>query len=119
MNAPSHLDKPAKKKWREVLPILLERGDLDQATLDGLAIYCSAWSRWITAEAKVCELGAVVRSPAGFAIANPYLAVAAAAQRHLRQWGRELGLTPASRRKAKKTTAKTTKNPLTRLKVRA
>ena len=44
---------------------------MDQGTLDALACYCQAWARWTAAEAKVNELGAVVKSPAGFAVANP------------------------------------------------
>ena len=39
-------------------------------------------------------LGAVVRSPAGFPVPNPYVAIAAAASRQMRQWGDVLGLHP-------------------------
>lgn len=97
---PEHLDAAAVAKWRELLPILESRGDLDQGTLDALAAYATAWSRWLAAEIKVSELGAVVKSAAGFAIANPYVAIAAASQRQLRQWATELKLTPKARGKA-------------------
>jgi phage terminase small subunit len=60
------------------------------ATLDALAAYCQAWSRWTAADAKVNELGAVVKSPAGFAVPNPCLALAAQAQRQMRQWATEV-----------------------------
>ena len=39
---------------------------MDQGTLDALAAYCQAWSRWTAAEAQVSTLGPVVKSPAGF-----------------------------------------------------
>jgi P27 family predicted phage terminase small subunit len=89
---PDHLDTPARQKWTEVLPIVEDRMDADQGTLDALACYCQAWSRWTAAEQQVNELGAVVKSAAGFAVANPYAAIAAAAQRQMRQWAGVLGL---------------------------
>jgi P27 family predicted phage terminase small subunit len=101
MNAPEHLDEQARVKWAELLPILQDRGDeLDAGTLDALSCYCQAWSRWTAAEAQVSMLGAVVKSAAGFAIANPYVAIAAAAQRQMRQWAAELKLTPKTRGRA-------------------
>ncbi len=92
---PEHLDQQARTKWSEVLPILEGRGDLDQGTLDALAAYCTAWSRWTQAEQQVGTLGLVVKSAAGFAVANPYLNVAKDAQRQMRQWGDVLRLTKA------------------------
>ena len=87
---PAHLDDTAKAKWREVYPIVAERDDIDQGHLDALAAYCQAYSRWTAAEAKVSELGTVVKSPAGFAVPNPYVAIAGQAQRQMRQWATEL-----------------------------
>ena len=87
---PEHLDEQARAKWGEVLPIVQARGEPDQGTLDALACYCQAWSRWTAAESKVNELGAVVKSEAGIAIPNPYLSVAKDAQRAMRQWAGEL-----------------------------
>ena len=87
---PAHLDDQARAKWGEVWPIVAAREVIDQGILDALAGYCLAYSRWTAAEAKVNELGAVVKSPAGFAVPNPYLAVAAQAQRQMRQWATEL-----------------------------
>jgi P27 family predicted phage terminase small subunit len=89
---PEILDAQARAKWAELLPILETRGEVDTSTLDALAAYCQAWSRWQSAEGQVNALGAVVKSPAGFPVQNPYLAVAAAAQRQMRQWADVLGL---------------------------
>ena len=102
---PAHLDDEAKAKWGEVAGILDGRGDtLDAGTLDGVTAYAVAWSQWLAAQAKVLELGPVIKSAAGFAIVSPYVAVAAQAERRMRQWAAELKLTPktrgASRRKA-------------------
>jgi P27 family predicted phage terminase small subunit len=93
---PEHLDDEARAKWTEVLPILEERGDLEQGTMDALTLYCVAWSQWREAEGKVKELGQVVRSPAGFPVENPFSVVARKAQTELRRWANELKLTPKS-----------------------
>ena len=99
---PAHLDDQARAKWAEAYPLVADRAEPDQGTLDALAAYCMAYSRWADAESNISQIGGtVVKSPAGFAIPNPYLAVAAAAQRQMRQWGAELGLTPAARKKVK------------------
>ena len=47
---PKHLCKIGRAKWRELLPILEARGDVDQGVLDLLSCYCQAWSRWLQAE---------------------------------------------------------------------
>jgi len=88
--APEHLDDEARRKWAELWPIVSQREKIDEGTLDALGAYCLAYSRWTEAEAKVNELGRVIKSAAGFAVVNPYLAVAAQAQRQMRQWATEL-----------------------------
>ncbi len=71
MNIPEHLDEQAVAKWAELAPTL----DATQpGTADALAAYCVAYSRWTAAEAKVSELGAVIKSAAGFAVQSPYVA---------------------------------------------
>jgi len=105
---PTHLDDNARAKWKELVGTL---PDQEQGTLDALAAYCQAWSRWTAAEAKVQELGPVVKSPQGFPTANPYVAIAQQAQRMMRQWGAELKLTP----KHRKATQARAADPLLRL----
>ncbi len=83
---PGHLDNAARQKWGEVFPVLEARGDIDQGTADSLACYCVAWSQWSEAQAKVAELGLVVKTVAGFAQENPYLGIARKAQVAMRQW---------------------------------
>ena len=104
---PKTLDASGRRKWAELLPILESRGNVDAAILNGLTAYCTAWAQWEAATAKVVELGPVVKSPAGFAVVSPYVAVAAQAERRLRQWATELKLTPKTRGR----TAKASKEP--------
>jgi P27 family predicted phage terminase small subunit len=44
-------------------------------------------------------LGTIVKSNIGTPVENPYLKIAGSAQRQMRQWAGELGLTPAARKK--------------------
>ena len=119
---PAHLDAVAAEKWRQVYAIIVKRGDdLDAGVLDALACYCSAWSQWLSAEAKVKELGLVCKSAAGFAQENPFLSVARKAQTELRRWGDVLKITPKSKKGTRSpSTAKpaaNTPNPLKNLRV--
>jgi P27 family predicted phage terminase small subunit len=123
---PECLDDEGRRKWCEVFPLLEARGDVDQAALDGLLCYCSAFAEMRAARAQVEKLGSVIKSAAGFAIVSPYVTVAAQAERRLRQWAAELRLTPKSKSKSagKGSTptrpAKTsTPNPLQSLRLRA
>jgi P27 family predicted phage terminase small subunit len=121
---PAHLDAVAAEKWRQVYAIIVKRGDdLDAGVLDALACYCSAWSQWLSAEAKVKELGLVCKSAAGFAQENPFLSVARKAQTELRRWGDVLKLTPKSKARGTRSTppakaaTNTAPNPLANLRV--
>jgi P27 family predicted phage terminase small subunit len=68
---------------------------LDRAALAG---YSQAWSRWVDAELKLREYGAVLKSPTkGFPILSPYLVIANKAMEQLRQFLSEFGMSPASR----------------------
>lgn len=74
---PEHLDPVAAEKWREFAsPLCVDEQDLFAGVWDALEMYCVGWSRWTAATAKVQELGEVVKSPSGYPIQNPWLAIA-------------------------------------------
>ena len=56
-----------------------------------------AWSQWQGATAQVQKLGPIIKSPNGFPIQNPYLAVANRAWKTVQGLLVEFGMTPASR----------------------
>ena len=92
--APAHLDAVASAKWRE---LAAEVGRIDPGDGDLLEIYCQTWSRWRAADAQVQELGQVIKSPSGFPIQNPFLAIANRAAADLLKIGKRLGLSVPSR----------------------
>ncbi|MCG2684059.1 MAG: P27 family phage terminase small subunit [Planctomycetales bacterium] len=89
---PKHLDKLARQKWREVAAIILQNGQWTPAVADAAAAYAVTWSRWAAAESEVGKLGAVIKSPSGFPIQNPYLSIAVKAQADLRRWAKILAV---------------------------
>jgi P27 family predicted phage terminase small subunit len=109
---PEHLSDEAKREWRRAGKLLLEMGlvsDLDRAALAG---YCAAWGRWVEAEAALKQYGVVVKSPSGFPIQSPYLAIANKAMEQMRVFLLEFGLTPASRTRVHASPAPNEPNPL-------
>jgi P27 family predicted phage terminase small subunit len=96
---PSMLDDLGRIKWLTIAPVLQVRGDCDQGTLDALVQYCSAWSRWRAAEAMLSTHGVTITTSHGNTVASPWLAISDHAQRQVRQWAQELGLTPLGRKK--------------------
>src|SRR4051794_36404854 len=83
-NAPTHLNDAAKKEWRRSGPFLLQVGlmsDLDRAAF---AAYCTAYGRWVEAEEALKTYGVMLKSPNGFPVQSPYLAVANRALEQMR-----------------------------------
>ena len=95
---PSWLDDEAKAEWDRVTADLAAMGLLSQADRPALAAYCTAWSRWVEAEAQVKKYGTVVKSPdKGFPMKSPYLSIADQSLETMRKLMVEFGLTPSSR----------------------
>ena len=98
---PSHLDKVAKKEWRRISKELLALGiisRLDRAALGG---YCDAYGRWAEAAQQIQKYGLVFKSPSGYPMPSPYLAILHTALDQMRAFLSEFGLSPASRSRVK------------------
>ncbi len=97
--APPHLNEAAKKEWRRAGRFLLQLGlmsDLDRAAF---AAYCTAYGRWIECEEALKTYGVMLKSPNGFPVQSPYLAVANRALEQMRSLLSDFGMSPASRSK--------------------
>src|SRR5690242_76093 len=73
---PAHLNTAARAEWDRMTRLLHPAGLLTSIDTDQLALYCTAYARWAEAERQIAEAGTVIKSPNGFAIQNPYLAIA-------------------------------------------
>ncbi len=94
---PEQLDDEAKREWKRVIRELEAAKLISVLDRAALAAYCQAWSRWIEAEAKLKQHGVVVKSPNGWPIQSPYLAIANRAMAQMTTFLCEFGLSPAAR----------------------
>jgi P27 family predicted phage terminase small subunit len=98
---PADLDKRARSAWRYYAKILADTRVLTLADREALACYCAAAGRRAQAEEELAKTGPVVKSPSGYPIQNPWLAIVNKSMEQLAKWGAELGLSPASRTRIK------------------
>src|SRR4029453_1002250 len=99
---PAWLDGEALAEWGRITVDLAAMGLLSTADRPALAAYCTAWSRWVEAEAQVRKFGTIVKSPEkGFPMKSPYLTIADQALETMRKLMVEFGLTPSSRSRIK------------------
>jgi len=108
---PDHLSEDAKKEWRRIIPLLEQRGTLSRADGASIALYCETHARWLQAKRDVADHGIIVVTTVldrnGEQVTsrkqNPALKIAENAERSLRAFLREFGMTPSSRERVKPT----------------
>ena len=91
---PRHLGQEAKREWRRVSKELRAMGLLTKVDRAALAMYCDARGRWVEA---LRRYGVMVKSPSGFPMQSPYLAVANKAMEQMRLLLGEFGMSPSAR----------------------
>jgi len=97
-HCPDHLTGEARKEWERIIDELDAMGVLVTADRGAVAMYCSAWARWVKAERELAS-GIVVESPkTKVPMHSLWLTVSNQAQDRMLALGKELGLTPRSRR---------------------
>ena len=96
-SCPRHLGKEAKHEWRRVSKELRAMGLLTKVDRAALAMYCDAWGRWVDALEALRRYGVMVKSPSGFPMQSPYLAVANKAMEQMRLLLGEFGMSPSAR----------------------
>jgi P27 family predicted phage terminase small subunit len=94
---PRELSPVAKKEWRRLarqLAVMKLVTELDRAIL---ATYCQAYALWAEAVSALRKYGTMVKSPSGFPMQSPYVAVANKQAELMIRIAAEFGLTPSSR----------------------
>ena len=94
---PAQLSEEAKREWKRISKELATLGLLTRLDRAALSAYCQSWSRWIEAEERLRQHGVIVKSPNGFPVQSPYLAVANKAMAQMSKLLVEFGLSPSSR----------------------
>ena len=82
-SAPDHLSKRAKKEWARAGKLLLDANVLTEADYAVFAVYCQQWSRWVEAERAIAETGTLVKTPNGYAVESPLVAIAGKAMERM------------------------------------
>jgi len=100
---PAHLDAVAEAEWNRIAPLLSDRGILSEADAGILAAYAQAYGLWKQASEKLSADTQVVKSPGGYPIQNPWLAIANRHRKDMVAYAAELGITPAARGRVKGT----------------
>lgn len=90
-------DAVAAAEWKRLAPILRNSKTITEADRGSLIAVCQQWSRYIEANKSVSTAGMVVRSPSGYPMPNPYIAISNKSLGNCVKLWAELGLTPSSR----------------------
>lgn len=111
---PKRIGKIARKEWKRVTAILMDRQIVTPIDGDALHIYCETFVTWQEANEKVRELGTVIKAPSGYPIQNPYLSIANSAAAMCAKMLEQFGMTPASRTRVQKTPDKKSETVMVR-----
>jgi P27 family predicted phage terminase small subunit len=95
---PTDMDADAKVVWRRVIRDMGHTGVIRSADADVLRCYCEAVSRYAAAARVYAQTGPLVRGRRGNELVkNPIHQVARDQADEVRQFARELGLSPSAR----------------------
>jgi P27 family predicted phage terminase small subunit len=96
-DCPPELGSSARREWDRLVAQLAPLRiltPLDRATL---AAYCGAYGLWAEATEAIHKYGVMVKSPTGFPMQSPYVAIANRQAEIMMRIASEFGFTPASR----------------------
>jgi len=94
---PACLGDEARTEWKRLSNELSELGLLTGLDRAMLAAYCQAHALWVEAVASIERYGMMVKSPNGYPMQSPYVAVANKQVEIMVRIAAELGMTPSSR----------------------
>jgi P27 family predicted phage terminase small subunit len=94
---PACLGDEARKEWKRLAKELAELGLLTGLDRAMLAAYCHAHALWVQAVASIERYGTMVKSPNGYPMQSPYVAVANKQVDIMVRIASEFGMTPSSR----------------------
>jgi P27 family predicted phage terminase small subunit len=93
----TELGPTAKREWARLVGDLAALGlptNLDRAAL---AAYCGSYALWAEATEAIQKFGTMIKSPSGYPVQSPYVAVANRQAEIVMRIASEFGFTPASR----------------------
>ncbi|MGL4571803.1 MAG: phage terminase small subunit P27 family [Clostridium sp.] len=98
ITCPKTLDKEGKKEWKRVLKFYDEgKKGFENIDIKALERYCSCYSDVLKFSKLLDESGYIITSSNGYPQQHPFCQLKRNAEQEMRNWMKELGLTPASR----------------------
>ena len=97
IECPPELGPLARQEWDRVVGHLAATGVLSHFDRGPLAIYCAAYGHWIEATEAIQKYGTMMKSPSGYPVQSPYVAIANRQAEIMMRIASEFGFTPASR----------------------
>jgi P27 family predicted phage terminase small subunit len=96
-DCPPELGAVAQREWNRLAGELSSLRLLTNLDRAALAAHCGAYALWAEATEAIQKYGAMVKSPQGFPMQSPYVAIANRQAEIMMRIASEFGFTPASR----------------------
>lgn len=96
-DCPAALGPVARLEWDRLAGELGKLKLLTNLDRAALAAYCGAYALWAEATEAIQTYGSMVKSPSGYPIQSPYVAIANRQAEIMMRIASEFGFTPASR----------------------
>ena len=94
---PAELGSVARTEWNRLVGELSALRLLTNLDRAALAAYCGSYSLWAESMEAIQKFGTMVKSPSGYPIQSPYVAIANRQAEIMMRIASEFGFTPASR----------------------
>jgi P27 family predicted phage terminase small subunit len=94
---PPELGSVAQREWHRLVTELAALRMLTNLDRAALAAYCGSYALWAEATENIQKFGTMVKSPSGYPIQSPYVAIANRQAEIMMRIASEFGFTPASR----------------------
>jgi len=94
---PPELGPVAQREWNRLVGELAALRLITNLDRAALAAYCAAYALWAEATEAIQKYGAMVKSPSGYPMQSPYVAIVNRQTEIMMRIASEFGFTPASR----------------------
>jgi P27 family predicted phage terminase small subunit len=96
-DCPTELGEVARREWHRLAGELASLKLLTNLDRAALAAYCGSYALWAEATEAIQKYGSMIKSPSGYPVQSPYLAIANRQAEIMMRIASEFGFTPASR----------------------
>jgi P27 family predicted phage terminase small subunit len=97
LECPNELPPIAQEEWNRIVGELAALGILSKFDRAPLTIYCGAYALWVEAFEAIQKYGTMMKSPTGYPVQSPYVAILNRQAETLMRLSGEFGFTPAAR----------------------